>query len=59
MLPPNLKHRAINTKFEVEPKVPSVVNPSKIACYIATRHYPNQKGLYHRNYLGWYSSLYY
>ncbi|POB99883.1 hypothetical protein CRN41_09660, partial [Vibrio vulnificus] len=25
---PNLKHCAINTKFEVEAKVPSVVNPS-------------------------------
>ncbi len=27
-LPPNLKHCAINTKFEVEAKMPSVVNPS-------------------------------
>ncbi len=27
-LHPNLKHCAINTKFEVEAKVPSVVNPS-------------------------------
>ncbi|EGR0096973.1 hypothetical protein FR266_16380 [Vibrio vulnificus] len=27
-LPQNLKHCAINTKFEVEAKVPSVVNPS-------------------------------
>ncbi|QDG84985.1 hypothetical protein FKM99_15695 [Vibrio parahaemolyticus] len=27
-LPPDLKHCAINTKFEVEAKVPSVVNPS-------------------------------
>ncbi|EGR0148437.1 hypothetical protein FRN29_21675 [Vibrio alginolyticus] len=26
--PLNLKHCAINTKFEVEAKVPSVVNPS-------------------------------
>ncbi|EGQ9944592.1 hypothetical protein FWP47_24045 [Vibrio parahaemolyticus] len=25
---PHLKHCAINTKFEVEAKVPSVVNPS-------------------------------
>ncbi|MGY5774587.1 hypothetical protein ACXHP8_23210, partial [Vibrio antiquarius] len=27
-LHPNLTHRAINTKFEVETKMPSVVNPS-------------------------------
>ncbi|EGQ8127643.1 hypothetical protein I7100_005063 [Vibrio parahaemolyticus] len=27
-LHPNLKHCAINTKFEVEAKMPSVVNPS-------------------------------
>ncbi|PAR59436.1 hypothetical protein CGT90_19940, partial [Vibrio metoecus] len=27
-LHPNLKHCAIDTKFEVEAKVPSVVNPS-------------------------------
>ncbi len=27
-LPPNLKHCAIDTKLEVEAKVPSVVNPS-------------------------------
>ncbi len=27
-LHPNLKHCAIDTKFEVETKVPSVVNPS-------------------------------
>ncbi|EGR1599212.1 hypothetical protein D0D73_25195 [Vibrio parahaemolyticus] len=27
-LPPNLKHCAINTKTEVEAKVPSVENPS-------------------------------
>ena len=27
-LPPNLKHCAINTKFEVEAEMPSVVNPS-------------------------------
>ncbi|MGL0870795.1 hypothetical protein, partial [Vibrio vulnificus] len=27
-LHPNLKHCAISTKFEVEAKVPSVVNPS-------------------------------
>ncbi|EGQ9313594.1 hypothetical protein F7U73_22395 [Vibrio vulnificus] len=27
-LHPHLKHCAINTKFEVEAKVPSVVNPS-------------------------------
>ncbi|KAB0457903.1 hypothetical protein F7Q89_20530 [Vibrio kanaloae] len=27
-LPPNTKHCAINTKFEVEAKMPSVVNPS-------------------------------
>ncbi|HAS8393868.1 TPA: hypothetical protein I7735_20945 [Vibrio vulnificus] len=25
---PNLKHCTVNTKFEVEAKVPSVVNPS-------------------------------
>ncbi|TPA08208.1 hypothetical protein DXE05_24395 [Vibrio parahaemolyticus] len=27
-LHPNLKHCAINTKFEVETKMPSVANPS-------------------------------
>ncbi|MBO0160011.1 hypothetical protein, partial [Vibrio parahaemolyticus] len=27
-LHPNLRHCAINTKFEVETKMPSVVNPS-------------------------------
>ncbi len=26
MLPPNPKHRAINTKYEVEAKVPNVAN---------------------------------